>query len=198
MTFARKSDNFPPEQVKEVIGQLSVATARSTEPANKLSLTSSRIATLTGVMDYKCKEYLMPGLSTILYDTIFAMVSDMATDNPDANLQKTLAALEAKLQAIIAEQTSTKSKYMVDESLELLRDYNVVIDCRSRWKVANAWYMTGEAGYGTSNAILSDIHDALSKIEMKYNLIIMPKHYSFDVNDLSMLSRKDSNGVDKP
>ncbi|MDD2246331.1 MAG: hypothetical protein PHC39_04535 [Proteiniphilum sp.] len=189
--IAKTSDSFPPEQVKEVIGQLSVATARSTDPANKLSLTSSRISILLGVMEFKCKKFIIPGLSTLLYSTIEMMVNDLKSGATIETTRNTLSTLESHIHQIVEERSSKKPLYMVDETLELLTDYNIVINCRARWKVANMRYMEGEMSYGKSNEILSDIHDALTSIELKYNLIIMPKHYSFDVNDLGIFGKQE-------
>lgn len=187
--IARESDNFPPAQIKELIGQLSIATAKSTDPANKLSLTSSRISMIRGVISEKCERFVLPGMFDLLYNAIIEMISDMKTDNPDSNLAQTLDALEKKLVSAMQEQTEKKSGYMVDESIELIRDYNSVLECRKRWVIANKTYMANHESWGMSNQMLADINDVLTKIELKYNLIIVPKNYSFDINSVGLFNK---------
>jgi hypothetical protein len=189
--IAQHDSKFPPEQVKEMIGQLSVATARSTEPANKLSLTSSRISTLKGVIEYKCREWMMPGLKTLLYTTIQSMMEDMKEDDHEAALHSRLDYLIRFLGDVAAKNIQDKTKSLPDESLDLLTDYNNIVLCRERWKKAQDIYMHNNEAWSISNKMLADINDILTSIELKYNLIIMPKNYSYDIHDLNMLNKQE-------
>lgn len=189
--IVKTTDKFPPEQVKEKIGLMSVATARATEPATKISLCSSRISTLTGVLEYKCREWVQPGMSTILNKTIIMMVEDMKTSGNFDNIQPMLQELETYLQELTAYNVEQKLKWVPTEGLELLQDYNVVMQCRERWKNASDIYMANKDAWSISNKMIADIGDKLESIELKYNLIVMPKSYSYDINDLNMFNKQE-------
>jgi len=193
-SIARSSEKFPPEQIKELIGQLSIAVAKSTDPANKLSLTSSRISMVLGVMKIKCRDWVDPSLFTILYQTLQAMVQDMQNEHPDDALTDTLARLGVAINGLVDRNAAEKTGLVVHEGIDLIADYNAVLDCRNRWKVANEVYMANEAAWVKSNAMLADIHDKLTEIELKYNMIIVPKNYSFNVNDIGLFNRPKEEG----
>jgi len=185
------TDNFPPTQIKEMIGELSVATARSTEPANKISLTSSRISTIHGVLKYKCRQWLMPGLTTLLYTTIDLMIKDMMSEEkPGERVMIILEDLDVFMQEESTRCIEEKRKYFPTESIELLVDYNAVLDCRERWKVAQDTYMTNKDAWSVSNKMIADINDVLADIELKYNLIIKPKNNSYSVDDMTLFNKQ--------
>lgn len=188
--IAKTTDTFPPEQVKEKIGLMSVATARATEPANKISLCSSRISTLKGVLKYKCEKWVQPGLTTTLYKTLELMVADMAVSSTDENRYAMLKELEQYLNDLSTYNIEHKIKFLPIESMEILQDYNAIVECRERWKEASDIYMKNNASWSVSNKMIADIGDILEAIELKYNLIVMPKHYSYDVNDLNMFNKQ--------
>jgi len=189
--IAKNTDKFPPEQIKEMIGQLSVSTARSTDPAIKLALTNSRISVLLGIMKHKCQDWVMPGISTMIHEIILKMLDD---DLKAADHEKALRTRIEYLIEFINDENSiaieTKSKYFPSESLVLLTDYNKVVECRERWKVASKTYMDNKDAWEISNEMIADINDILTQIELDYNLIIMPKNYSYDINDLSMFKKQ--------
>jgi hypothetical protein len=189
--IAQNTDNFPPSQIKEMIGELSVATARSTEPANKISLTSSRISTIHGVLKYKCRQWLMPGLTTLLYTTIDLMIKDMMVDEkPGERVMIILEDLDAFMQEESTRCIEEKRKYFPTESIELLVDYNAILDCRERWKVAQDTYMKNKDAWSVSNKMIADINDVLADIELKYNLIIKPKNSSYSVDDMTLFNKQ--------
>ena len=189
--IAQNGDNFPPTQIKEMIGELSVATARSTEPANKISLTSSRISTIHGVLKFKCRTWLMPGLTTLLYTTINLMVKDiMVNDKPSDSTRYILQELDQFLVEETERHILAKKKGYPAESIELLVDYNAVLDCRERWKVASDTYMKNKDSWSISNKMIADINDVLADIEMKYNLIIKPKNSSYSVDDMTLFNKQ--------
>ena len=188
--IAQGIDSFPPTQIKEMIGELSVATARSTEPANKISLTSSRISTIHGVMKYKCRMWLMPGLTTLLYNTINLMIKDIiANEKPSESTRRILVELDAWMQAETARMIEQKRVGFATESLELLVDYNAVLDCRERWKIASDTYMKNNQAWSISNKMIADINDVLADIELKYNLIIKPKNSAYSVDDMTLFNK---------
>jgi hypothetical protein len=188
--IAQNTDNFPPTQIKEMIGELSVATARSTEPANKISLTSSRISTIHGVLKYKCRQWLMPGLTTLLYTTIDLMIKDIIDENKQGkNVSGILEDLDKFMQDESTRCIEEKRKYFPTESIELLVDYNAILDCRERWKVAQDTYMTNKDAWSVSNKMIADINDVLADIELKYNLIIKPKNSSYSVDDMTLFNK---------
>jgi hypothetical protein len=188
--ISQTTDNFPPSQIKEMIGELSVATARSTEPANKISLTSSRISTIHGVLKYKCRQWLMPGLTTLLYTTIDLMVKDIIDENSQGNnVRPILIDLDKFMQEESARCVEEKRKYFPTESIELLVDYNAILDCRERWKVASDTYMANKDAWSVSNKMIADINDVLADIELKYNLIIKPKNSSYSVDDMTLFNK---------
>jgi hypothetical protein len=189
--ISQTTDNFPPSQIKEMIGELSVATARSTEPANKISLTSSRISTIHGVLKYKCRQWLMPGLTTLLYTTIDLMIKDMMVEErPGERVMIILEDLDAFMQEESTRCIEEKRKYFPTESIELLVDYNAILDCRERWKVAQDTYMTNKDAWSVSNKMIADINDVLADIELKYNLIIKPKNSSYSVDDMTLFNKQ--------
>jgi hypothetical protein len=189
--IAQNGDNFPPTQIKEMIGELSVATARSTEPANKISLTSSRISTIHGVLKFKCRTWLMPGLTTLLYTTINLMVKDiMVNDKPSDSTRYILQELDQFLVEETERHILAKKKGYPAESIELLVDYNAVLDCRERWKVASDTYMANKDAWSISNKMIADINDVLADIELKYNLIIKPKNSSYSVDDMTLFNKQ--------
>lgn len=187
--ISQTTDNFPPTQIKEMIGELSVATARSTEPANKISLTSSRISTIHGVLKYKCRQWLMPGLTTLLYTTIDLMIKDMINEKSETRLKYILKDLDKFMQEESTRCIEEKRKYFPTESIELLVDYNAILDCRERWKVAQDTYMTNKDAWSVSNKMIADINDVLADIELKYNLIIKPKNSSYSVDDMTLFNK---------
>jgi hypothetical protein len=192
--IAQTTDKFPPEQVKEKIGLMSVATARATEPANKISLCSSRISTLMGVLEHKCRMWVQPGLTTTIQKTISMMITSMAETGSHKDTEFLLIELQKYMDDLTTHNIEKKIKYMPIEGLELLQDYNVVVECRARWKEASDMYMANKDAWSVSNKMIADIGDKLEAIELKYNLIIMPKNYSYDINDLNMFNK---NGDEK-
>jgi hypothetical protein len=191
MSIARTTDNFPPAQVKEKIGLMSVAMAKCTDPSNKISLCSSRISTLVGVLKVKVDTWAEPGLTEVLIKCLTMMVDDMKTESPEEGIRQTLSEIERYLNVIADEQTSKKYKKEVPQlSLDILYDYNIVLQCRERWKDANDIYMANRNAWSISNKIIADIGDKLEEIELKYNLIIMPKSYSYNIDDLTMFKQQ--------
>lgn len=187
--ISQKSNQFPPTQIKESIGELRVSIARSTAPENKLALTRSRITTLLGILKHKSKEYLMPSLTTLLYDTLNQMIRDLMADPEGKEVLPTLLKLEKYLDEETQRCVSEKSKYYPPESIELLRDYNTVLACRERWKEASKTYMQNHDAWEVSVKMIGDINDILEELELKYDLIVMPKHYTYDVHDLNLFNR---------
>ena len=192
MGIAKTNDKFPPEQIKEKLGALSVAMAKSTAPENKLSLCSSRISTLIGILDYKCREWAEPGLLTLLYQTVAEMVRDMQAENMDPErysplLDETFHNLQKYLNDRTTYNIESKIKFVPAEGIELLKDYNLLLNCRARWKEAHDAYMKNKDSWGISNKALADLSDVLETIEMKYNLVVMPKNYSYNIGDLNLL-----------
>jgi hypothetical protein len=189
--IAKTTDKFPPEQIKEMIGQLSVSTARSTDPAIKLALTNSRISALLGIMKHKCQEWVMPGISTMIHEILVKMLEeDLKAEDHENAIRNRISYL---IEFINKENTialESKSKYFPSESLTLLVDYNKVVECRERWKVASKKYMDNKDAWEISNAMVADINDVLTQIELDYNLIIMPKNYSYDINDMSIFKKQ--------
>jgi hypothetical protein len=82
-----------------------------------------------------------------------------------------------------------KRKYFPTESIELLVDYNAILDCRERWKVASDTYMANKDAWSVSNKMIADINDVLADIELKYNLIIKPKNSSYSVDDMTLFTK---------
>ena len=189
--IANTTDKFPPEQIKEMIGQLSVSTARSTDPAIKLALTNSRISVLLGIMKHKCNDWVMPGISTMIHEILVKMLKEdlMAQEHERAVKLRILYLIDF----INAENTKAleaKQKQFPSESLVLLVDYNKLVECRERWKIASDTYMRDKDAWAISNKMIADINDILTQIELDYNLIIMPKNYSYDINDLSIFNKQ--------
>jgi hypothetical protein len=189
--IAKTTDKFPPEQIKEMIGQLSVSTARSTDPAIKLSLTNSRISVLLGIMKHKCQDWVMPGISTMVHEILGKMLTeDLNAPDHEFAIKSRIAYLIDFINIENTKAIETKQKYFPSESLVLLTDYNKLVECRERWKIASDIYMTNKDAWATSNKMIADINDILTQVELDYNLIIMPKNYSYDVNDLSMFNKQ--------
>ena len=188
--IAKTTDKFPPEQVKEGIGLLRIAMAKTTDPANKMSLCDARIRTLLGIMKHKCADWMEPSMPTLLSKTLEMMVADMRRENSIEEVEKTLAGLEHHLSEMAKRSVEEKLKYLPRESIILLRDYNIVLECRNRWKEASDIYMTNHQAWATSNKIVADIADQLEDLELEYGLIVMPKSYSYDINELSMFNKR--------
>lgn len=169
-----------PEQIKDLIGQIAVATAKSTAPDNKLSLTSSRISFDLGALYLISRARLPPGLFETLHTTLLQMIGSIKNDEKDDEIIKILNNLEEIINNKAA--NGKKAPSMID-SLELIRDYNTVVECRSRWMIANDTYITSPQAWSHSNKMLADIHDALTRIEVKYDLIIVPKNTNWDINE---------------
>ena len=51
--------------------------------------------------------------------------------------------------------------------------------------------MANKDAWSISNKMIADIGDKLESIELKYNLIVMPKSYSYDINDLNMFNKQE-------
>jgi hypothetical protein len=189
--IAKTTDKFPPEQVKEMIGQLSVSTARSTDPAVKLALTNSRISVLLGIMKHKCHDWVMPGISTMIHEIIVKMLEeDLKAENHESAISARITYLIDFINKENTEALESKQKYFPSESLVLLVDYNRVLECRQRWKIASKTYMDNASAWEISNSMIADINDILTQIELDYNLIIMPKNYSYDINDMSIFNKQ--------
>lgn len=189
--IAKTTDKFPPEQIKEMIGQLSVSTARSTDPAIKLALTNSRISVLLGIMKHKCQDWVMPGISTMIHEIIVKMLEeDLKAENHESAISARITYLIDFINKENTNALESKQKYFPSESLVLLVDYNRVVECRQRWKIASKTYMDNATAWEISNSMIADINDILTQIELDYNLIIMPKNYSYDINDMSIFNKQ--------
>ena len=181
-----------PEQIKDLIGQLAVATAKSTAPENKLSLTSSRIAFDLAALQIKCREKIPPGLFQTLNDTLKQMISAMIFDPDNAEISKILEDLETVINERAVNRP--KSPNMI-EAMDLLTDYNLILECRERWKIANDTYMTNNNAWSKTNKMLADIHDVLARIELRYDLIVVPKNINWDINEFAF--RRPVPGLDQ-
>ena len=189
--IANTTDKFPPEQIKEMIGQLSVSTARSTDPAIKLALTNSRISVLLGIMKHKCNDWVMPGISTMIHEILVKMLEeDLMAQNHERAVMLRILYLIDFINAENTKALEAKQKQCPSESLVLLVDYNKLVECRERWKIASDTYMRDKDAWAISNKMIADINDILTQIELDYNLIIMPKNYSYDINDLSIFNKQ--------
>ena len=182
--------SFPPDTIKEMLGELSIAIDRSTDPANKISLTSSRISKLLGIMKYKCKKELEPGIRGTLYTTIMLMLDDLKNDNRDVVLRERIETLYNQFYHLNVAAIESKKKTLVIESLELLSDYNAMIQCRARWKIASDTYMHNNSAWAVSNKMLADMNDVMTDIEMRYNLVIKPKNMSYSVQDMGLFGNQ--------
>jgi len=189
--IANTTDKFPPEQIKEMIGQLSVSTARSTDPAIKLALTNSRISVLLGIMKHKCNDWVMPGISTMIHEILVKMLKeDLMAQDHERSIKLRILYLVDFINAENTKALELKKKQFPSESLVLLVDYNKIVECRERWKIASDTYMRDKDAWAISNKMIADINDILTQIELDYNLIIMPKNYSYDVNDMSIFNKQ--------
>lgn len=185
--------NFPPDSVKELLGELTIAIDRSTAPENKISLTSSRISKLLGILKYKCKTEMQMGLRGELYKSIMEILNSMKTDPKNTDIRNSVETLYTHFYHINAQAIEKKQKMLTQESLELLADYNTLLQCRARWKVASDTYMQNNKAWSISNKMLADMNDAMTDIEMRYDLIIKPKNIGYNVTDIGLFS----NGGDK-
>jgi hypothetical protein len=186
-----QNDSFPPESIKELIGELVIAIDRSTDPANKISLTSSRISKLIGVLDHKCKRMIEPGLRGTLYKTLEMMLEDMSHDTTDIRRKQMIEDLYNHFFHLSAEVVDKKKAALPHESLQLFQDYNIVLSCRKRWQRASDVYMQNHNAWSISNKILADINDALTIIEIRYNLMIKPKNLGYNVTEMGLFNRKE-------
>lgn len=169
-----------PEQIKDLIGQLVVATAKSTDPANKISLTSSRISFDLAAMLLIYKEKVPQGLLDTIQRSLNLMIGDMMFDDPRPEVAAQLLELKKIINDNIT--SSTTGVYLID-ALDAQANYNLVLQCRARWKIANDKYMENTAAWYMSNKMLADIHDVLTSIELTYGLITVPKNVNWDVSD---------------
>ena len=176
-----KSEIYLPDNIKDLIGQLAIATAKSTDPANKISLTSSRISFDMAAMKMKCRNKVPSGLYETLYDTLRKMIAAMIYEDSNANV----AILLRELEQVVNENSPTPSQFNTIEAMECLSDYNAVLECRTRWAMANATYMKDHEAWGKSNAMLADIHDVLTRVEIRHDLIVVPKNISWDISDFN-------------
>lgn len=187
-----------PTEIMDLIGQLVVATAKSTAPENKISLTSSRIAFDLAALQIKCREKVAPGLFDTLNITLQQMISaiifdyeeegkDPAGKRPNKN-QEVINSLN-RLKEIVNENSPNGAKVTTIEMLELVSDYNMLLTCRTRWKEISDIYMQNPNAWATANKALGDLHDILTRIEIMYGLIKVPKNINWDIDNLSF--RKD-------
>lgn len=185
--------NFPPDSIKELLGELTIAIDRSTDPANKISLTSSRISKLLGILKYKCKTEMQMGLRGELYKSVMEILIAMRTDPTNADLHYYIERLYNHFYHINVEAIESKKKMLTTESFELLSDYNTLLQCRARWKIASDTYMKNKDAWAISNKMLADMNDVMTDIEMRYDLIIKPKNMGYNVTDMGIFN----NGGDK-
>lgn len=183
------------DEIKDYIGQLSVAVAKSTEPANKISLTSSRISIVLAAMQEKCREKMPKGLFEILNLTLIQMLQGMKEDDMYAMVTDRIEELQKTLIEYMNSHQSNKA-YLKD-ALQVLTDFNQVVQCRDRWKMASRDYMSSAEAWARSNEMLADIHDVLSRIEIAYGLIAIPKNVSFDI-DMANYTKPQQGGETQP
>lgn len=180
--------NFPPDSIKELLGELTIAIDRSTAPENKISLTSSRISKLLGILKYKCKTEMQQGLRGELYKAVMEILLAMRTNPNSTDLKYCIEMLYNKFYNLNVEAIETKQKMLTTESLELLADYNTLLQCRARWKVASDTYMQNNNAWAISNKMLADMNDVMTDIEMRYDLIIKPKNLGYNVTDMGIFN----------
>ena len=185
--------NFPPDSIKELLGELTIAIDRSTAPENKISLTSSRISKLLGILKYKCKNEMQQGLRGELYKSVMEILLAMRTDRKNTDLQYCIEQLYNHFYHLNVQAIETKQKMLTEESLELLCDYNVMLQCRERWKVANDTYTKNNKAWSVSNKMLADMNDVMTDIEMRYDLVIKPKNMGYNITDIGIFG----NGSEK-
>ena len=179
---------FPPESVKELLGELTIAIDRSTDPANKISLTSSRISKLLGILKYKCKTDMQMGLRGELYNSIMLILIEMKKGKKDAEIIELIERTYTHFYHLNVQAMEKKMKFLTAESLELLADYNALLQCRERWKLANDTYMQNKDAWSVSNKMLADMNDIMTDIEMRYDLIIKPKNVGYNISDIGLFN----------
>ena len=130
-----------------------------------------------------------PGLRGTLYSTIVSMLEDLKEEEHEEALQRRFEYLYNYFFKMNSEHIDKKLKTLPIESMQLLKDYNLVLQCRERWKDASDIYMHNNQSWSISNKIIAEINDRLTRIELDYNLVIKPKHSSYDASDLAFLGK---------
>jgi hypothetical protein len=170
-------------QDKELIGKLQVACSISTDPANKLSLTSSLITKVNAVMESKCKFYAPPSMDALYGEVLLAMLGSINDKlNPDV-VSKT----REKIDTLFKD-----TRKMPYESTNCIRDVYLITSCSNRWKQANTVYNTDTNSWSVSNAMLHDIFMVVDSIIRRNDLSSIPKSVSFSTTDLNIFANKNN------
>jgi hypothetical protein len=185
------SDLIIPEQVKQTIGRLIVAVAATSEPATKLDLTSSLIGEIKSALKIIIRHWKIESLNKLMWNAIRAMAVSVAKhDDNGVQYKEALEAIQLMQNAFDPLLSKDKNGHpMTKESaamaLIVIQDWYVLVDCRNRWKSANAIYFSNHEAWRYSNDQLGDINDALFDIANKHNMIIIPKNSFFSIDEFN-------------
>ena len=168
-TFVDKATQKIPDTHKQTIGKLIIVNAGETEPARKIHYTSELISHIRSAL------------------------VQMKNTQEDREFDEVIKQLI--LNIIKAKWDITKAKFLlqrirelfVDErrtvyDAQLMNDMYLIQQCRNSWKVANRAYFENSDAWQLSNDILADVHDILLEVALRWNLIIIPKEASFNIN----------------
>ena len=166
-------------QDKELIGKLIIACSISTDPANKLSLSSSLITKVNACIEAKCKSYMPPTLENLMGEVLLAMLRSVDHEIP----QELAVSVDMKIEELFGGNFDAKAPF------EVLRDMYLVKCCSSRWKEANKTYMNDEKAWSISNEQLHDIFMTLDSVVRRNDLASIPKNVSFSTDDLNIFNK---------
>jgi hypothetical protein len=167
-------------QDKELVGKLIIACSISTDPANKLSLSSSLITKVNACIESKFKTFVPPTLDDLMGEVLIAMLRSIDGKIPE----EVAAKVDAEIERLFGGNWDAK------QPMEVMRDYYLVKACSDQWKHANSTYREDRDSWIESNKELHDIFMTLDSVIRRNDLASIPKNVSFSTDDLNIFKSK--------
>ena len=174
-----------PTQIKETIGLLVNGIAVVGDSHKRMAMTSSLISLMMAALrDYYTSNVPSDIEQTILESIIIMMKLVDEKKRPDINW------LVQEIRTYLYEHIKNKEK--IPFFLQLLHDTMIIKQARKTWVKANSECLTPQNpnAWSMADDEMSEIHDELYEICIRYNLIIMPKQWQYNLERFDPLSQQ--------
>ena len=176
-SFVDKATKDIPDTHKQTIGKLIIVNAGETEPARKIHYTSELISHIRSALVQMKNTQSEREFNDVAKELVLNIIKSKW------DITRAQFVLN-RMRALFEDEKRTKY------DIQLYNDMALLQQCRNHWKLANKSYFSNPDAWQFSNEILADVHDILLEIALRWNLIIIPKEATFNINQMPNITHQ--------